>query len=656
MKPRGKLTALIGLTAAAASMLALTMTAAPALAKPAGPAGPAASPACAASQLTMTVPKAIAGDPAEGMGKLAWNILLRNNSRAGCSLTGWPALSVAAAGKPVAITSQKVSFTNLVQVPARSVALPAGQQAVVTVQTTNNTVGCRSRWALTLRLPGRAGAVTAAQPASFFGPCAGGLLRLSPFYPRSALTKAIKALQVSQSPSVYRTTTAKTPAACSAQRMRLAANYGSAAQGGSVAVLRLTGRGSGTCALAGQWPVVTLHSPDGTSQIAKALAVLPSGVTRSSMTAYGQASSMKTDLTLSSGTSASIALVTQTAGTGACHVATTATVYPGLTSTGNGLTVHLTRPVTFCGLPRVLAYLAGKPSAGSLMEAAQELSTGRERPDGDSPTGFWYGSDSNAPVPTSSSGGVYLMPHSPTGGAYGGYVGELGGYDIWQNCVSNGPNWNATGYNDAQSNLNNHKDGVGSGGYWMMAGPGRELGGFTTSATNATNWGTSQAQRAVSDAMDHTLGFPYIFMDIEAVDAHGWNEGFSGVCSGTETASSISSALDRDTFNGFWNYVENSSPYLASVYEAGGSGPNAWNAVFGSGQTLGNTAEWTYVNETSSISTFPTGWSVGGTSPVWYASAPAKCQMLWQWSGGNGQTSGFGDFDQIDGNRDFVCV
>jgi hypothetical protein len=47
---------------------------------------------------------------------------------------------------------------------------------------------------------------------------------------------------------------------------------------------------------------------------------------------------------------------------------------------------------------------------------------------------------------------------------------------------------------------------------------------------------------------------------------------------------------------------------------------------------------------------------VSGTTAVWFASAPSQCQMMWQWSGGNGQRNGIGDFDQIDANRNFVCV
>jgi hypothetical protein len=649
-KLRRKATVLLSFTAAAASMLALTMNAMPALAKPSA-AG--SQPACAASQLSMTVPTSIAGDPANGMGSVAWNIMLSNTSQAPCSLSGWAGVSITAAGQPVAIASQDVQFSNLAQVRPQPIVLTAGQQAVITVQAGDSNPGCRTPWGLTLRLPGQAGALTASQPAGSVGPCGGGTLRLSPFYPRSALATDISELQVAQSPSPYQTTNAPAPASCTAQRMQVTASYGSAVDGAMVDVLHLASRGFGACTLPGEWPTVTLHSADGATQIAKALPGLPSGLTRSPLVAYEGTNPTQTDLTLNSGNPASIALVAQTTGA-TCHVATTATIYPGLTDAGAGLTIALARPMTFCGLPRVLSFLAGQPAAGSLTVAAHALVSG-VTPDGDGPSGFWYGSDSNSPVPTSSSGGVYLMPHSPGGGDYGGYVGELGGYDLWKNCVSGGPNWNQTGYNDAQSNFTNHSVGVGAGGYWMMAGPGREPGGFTTAAADATNWGTSQAERAVSD-VGQPVSFPYIFMDIEAADPHGWNKGFSGTCAATETASSISTALDVDTFNGFWNYVEGHSPYLPAVYEAGGSGGSSWSGIFGSSKPLTDTLEWTYTNETSSISTFPTGWSVNGTAPAWYASAPSSCQVMWQWSGGNGQINSVGgDFDQIDGNRTFAC-
>jgi hypothetical protein len=653
MKIRHKLSVPLAVVAAAASVLALTMTTGSALAKSSA-ASPRNYRACAASQLRMTVPKAIAGDPTDGMGTLAWNILLRNTSTAGCSLSGWPRLSVTAAAKPVAVSSKDVSFSNLAPVRQQVIALAAGQQAVVTVQASNNTLGCEAGWELTLTLPGGAGSLSGKQPAEFFGPCGGGLLQLTPFYARSSLARAITKLHVAQSPSPYRTSKAPIPAPCTAQRMRVATSYGSASHGGLVAVIRLASRGSGTCVLAGGWPTIVLHGANGASQIAKALPGLPKGVTRSSLVAYRRSNTVRTELPLSRGGSTSIALVTQTSGSGTCHVATTATIYPGLTDAGAGLTVKLAHPVTFCGLPRVLSFLAGRPTVSNLMAAAQALGSGTMVPAGDGPTGFWYGTDSNSPVPYSSSGGVYLMPDSPTGGNYGGYIGELGAWNVWKGCTS-GVNWNQTGYLDAQSNYTNHGVGVGAGVYYQMAGPGREPGGYSDSASSAMSWGTSQAENAVAD-FQQAVSFPYVFMDIEAADPWGWNEGFSGVCSGTSTAGSIPYAIDRDAFNGFWDYIEDDSPYLPAVYEAGGGGGSSWDGIFTSSETLGNTLEWTYVNETSSLSTFPTGWAVHGVGPVWYASAPSKCEMVWQWSGGNGQTNGIGDFDQIDANLDFNCV
>jgi hypothetical protein len=236
-------------------------------------------------------------------------------------------------------------------------------------------------------------------------------------------------------------------------------------------------------------------------------------------------------------------------------------------------------------------------------------------------------------------------------------VGEIGSYENTEGCTLGGLNWNQTAYNDAQSNLTAHNVGVGAAGYYMLGGPGREPGGFTTTKADATNWGKLQAQEAVL-RITQTLGLPVVFMDIQDADPHGWNEAFSAVCplDGVEIANTIASSLDRLTFNGFWDYINNNTVYFPAVYAAGGSVGSSWNNIFGSSQTLGNTLEWTYVNETSSLATFPAGWAVGSTHPVWYASAPAKCELMWQWSGGDGVNNGVGDFDQIDANNAIACA
>ena len=648
---RPRITALTGLAGTAAAVAALCVApAGTALAAPAGPG------ACSAAGLSMSVPSRGADGPAGGMGKLAWNILLRNTGHATCSVTGWPRLQVrGAGGQAVKLTVRDVSFGSLGPVREQRVLLGRGEQAVVTVVGSDGTRGCTTQWSLGLALPGAAGSLGLAQPAAFFGPCSGGTLYVSPLYPLATLTRAISALRVSASPPVYRVSPRPEPAPCTAARMRVAASYGSSVRQRSVQILRLVSRRAASCELPGHWPTVTLRESGGTSQVAKALVTtLPRGVARSDLIAYRAAGSLHTDLTLRPGTSASVALVThaRAGGTGACRQARSATIYPTASATGAGLTVAFAKPVTFCGLPRVLAFLAGQPSAAALAASG----TGGVHTNGDSPAGFWYGSDSGAPAPYSSSGGVYLMPYSPTGGAYGGYIGEIGDYSHWQGCNSNILNWNQTAYNDAQSNFNSHHVGVGAAGYWMMAGPGRESGYSSTNGTEAYNWGQAQAQRVVSTDLGQALGFPYVVMDIEDVYNHGWNEAWNGPCGGTVVAGSVPASIDRDTFNGFWDYIEHDSAYFPSVYDAGGGGSNAWSAVFGS-QTLGNTMEWTYVNETSSISTFPTGWNVAGTTPVWFASAPSQCQMLWQWSGGNGQLNHVrGDFDQIDGNLDTSCL
>ena len=54
---------------------------------------------------------------------------------------------------------------------------------------------------------------------------------------------------------------------------------------------------------------------------------------------------------------------------------------------------------------------------------------------------------------------------------------------------------------------------------------------------------------------------------------------------------------------------------------------------------------------------FPWGFSNSHENAYWLASSPDACHMVWQWAGGNGTSDGgYGDFDQIDGNRWFSCA
>ena len=101
------------------------------------------------------MPDAIAGDPDEGMGKRAWNIVFRNITKTTCSLHGWPQIVVrTTAGKTVDTTVSKVNYSNLAVVPDTEIVLPAGQSAIVTAQSATAAGRCVTRWTLGLTLPG----------------------------------------------------------------------------------------------------------------------------------------------------------------------------------------------------------------------------------------------------------------------------------------------------------------------------------------------------------------------------------------------------------------------------------------------------------------------------------------------------------------------
>jgi hypothetical protein len=70
----------------------------------------------------------------------------------------------------------------------------------------------------------------------------------------------------------------------------------------------------------------------------------------------------------------------------------------------------------------VLLLAAGAATATIGASPARAVTTAQLRPDGDSPPGFWYGSDS-WPVPVTGSA-PYSEPS--IGGAYGGYIGITG--------------------------------------------------------------------------------------------------------------------------------------------------------------------------------------------------------------------------------------
>jgi len=464
------------------------------------------------------------------------------------------------------------------------------------------------------------------------------------------------------------------PAACVAGQLRVRVPAaGSGRDGASITLRVSTSRRA--CAL-GDFPTVRLHLAGGASPVAKQFGYVPAS--RAGMRAlivYAHRDAVRPVLVLRPGRWVRVVLVAPTVRGAACRPARSATVYPGAVALGAGKTVALPRPVTVCGPPRALSFQPAGPVSSAVRLAARALASvepGRTHPKipaNDSPMGFWYGSDGpggaacgSAPY-TEASHVSSSNPCATTNGHYGGYIGEVGLWDKWQPCGA-GQDFNNTSAADATVNYESYADGVGVQGYWMLGGPGRNPNYDGGSGTEATDWGQEQAVQAV-DWTSNSIYFvgdsagPYIYMDIELYSGpnsefnNGWYSQFSSVCQTGNGSGSENQTLNQDVFNGFWNYLDNNTALYPAVYNAGGtSSLYYWPNIMGS-KTLGNTAEWTWEGTNGSISTFPSGWNVsGGSSASFFASAPGKCDTLWQWSGGGGvgNTTGL-RFDQIDGNN-----
>jgi hypothetical protein len=301
----------------------------------------------------------------------------------------------------------------------------------------------------------------------------------------------------------------------------------------------------------------------------------------------------------------------------------------------------------------VALLLAGGATTASIpATTVQAATTAQIRPDGDGPTGFWYGSDS-WPVPVGGSG-PYSAPS--IGGAYGGYVGMTGSWSYWMGCHGGFLAWSATNSAQADTNYTKYGKGIGTAVYWFMGGPGVDPN-WNGSSAEASAWGARQAARALADMAGEHVTYPVVFMDVELpgvapASDNGWNDVYTSPCSGVVKHTGVAAAVDRADFNGFWNYITAHSKYKPGVYSA----PSIWTQIFGTGSaaSIGHTDEWTYEPETASLSNAPSGWCLksGGCAQFFGGvSSSSSNALMWQWSGGGGVRNAIGDFDQIDATR-----
>ena len=654
----------LALCAITATVAVVVLAAGPASARP-YPLGDRHVAQCQARDLSISVPAAIKGDPARGMGKQDWNVLFRNTSGTACSLGGWPRIAVhTAAGKTVATKVTDAQSSNLAVVPDTPITLRPGQTAVVSAITPVSGARCVTKWTLALTLPGADRPVTVGAPKGSLVPCVGGRLQLSPFYAEQTLTRDIAALSVSKVPPPFTVSTAAEPAMCRASNLRAQVTSTSSQADGSIIEIRLSNTGP-TCVLSTSWPTVQVGSVGHADRVAKIFADQAAlRAERSLLTTYQRGTQQRTALTLRHGAAVSIAVLVprmakragaKTPGP-ACQRVTSVTVYPSDVTQGAGREAAVTAPVSICAAPRILSFLPSGPGAaltiarGALhaIQAVHPAAT----PVNDT-SGFYYGTDSSAP--TACGTGPYLEPVtgdcSKTDGPYGEYIGEMGSFENWQGCTTSGLAWVQSNYNAANDNIMEYGVGLGAAGYWFAAGPGRDPH-YNGTTSEAMTWGQEQAEQALSQVSSLFFEFRYIFMDIEnngsPPDYYGWNTVWNGPCGDNNIrAEYIAPEVDYATYLGFTNYINDHSPYLAGVYSAGGTSYGSWSGIFGS-EPITTAAEWTFTSEQSQLD-FPAGFTASGASPNWFANAPAACDLAWQWSGGNGVLNNYGDYDQVNG-------
>jgi Protein of unknown function (DUF4232) len=616
---------------------------------------------CQVSDLRISVPSAIAGDPAEGMGKRAWNVVFRNIARTACSLRGWPRIAVrTTAGKTVVTKISDVTFSNLARIPDARIVLRPRQSAVVTAMSPTAPAGCVRGWTLGLTLPGADRSVTVPEPAGSFVPCTGGQLRLSPFYAEQTLTGQIKALKVSAAPPPFSPITTAEPPTCGAAALRAKVTSVVSEDGGSIIELRL-GVSGRACVLPEGWPTVRVNEAGGASQVAKIYpdtAAVRAG--KSLLTTYERGTAQHTAVTLRPGGPVSFALFAAGKQTRACRRLTSLTIYPSAAASGPARAAQLTTPVSICGSMRVLSFLP--QSGGTAMAIARRaLAAAQTDPAPSSSTGdsarFYYGTDSAAPQACGHGNGPYTEPigscGNGTAGPYGEYIGEVGSFMNWKGCTTSGLAWVQANYNMATDNVVDFSTGLGAAAYWFAAGPGRDPH-YNGTASEAMKWGKQQAQQALQDMRGVFFDFRYVFMDIEnngvPPDEDGWNTVWNGPCGNNVKDYYIPANVDYATWQGFASYIDANSPYLAGVYSAGGDYYGSWTGIFG-GEPLTNAAEWTFTNEQSELN-FPGGFADAHASPDWFANAPTACHLMWQWSGGDGVLNGYGDFDEAETAND----
>ncbi|MHB1928759.1 MAG: hypothetical protein ACYDEN_03820 [Acidimicrobiales bacterium] len=238
------------------------------------------------------------------------------------------------------------------------------------------------------------------------------------------------------------------------------------------------------------------------------------------------------------------------------------------------------------------------------------------------------------------------------GGTFGGYTAEVGTWTNETGCTS-GREVNPTDVTDANANstkLDGTQNPTGTALYFYGAGPGAYSGynpnaSLSTQENEANQWGIDQAHYVIGQysTLGPTVRDYLIFMDIENPGTgmyNGWDEETDS-CGRRTGTTAIPYAVDRWTFNGFYNTIANSvTPFVAGVY----SSQSYWNYTFGTGNSgsLSDVAETASEADSGVVTPGPQSWCQSGYGCAeWFGGTNRP--FAWQWAVVNG---GADDYDQ----------
>jgi hypothetical protein len=290
----------------------------------------------------------------------------------------------------------------------------------------------------------------------------------------------------------------------------------------------------------------------------------------------------------------------------------------------------------FAGVAMAVVVLVG----GTMAVAPGSASASPDRP-----SGYYFGSDSNGP----RADGSYPYSEPGIGGHYASYGGEIGTWTNWRHCTT-GEALNMTDVDAVNADESADPSIPGLSFYWFMAGPGADPD-YDATTSEAYDWGRAQAERVESDYLHmesegirtETHYVPMMYMDIEggaeAEHANGWNE-IVDYCGRILSSTVIPVAVDRATFNGFYNYIHLDTIFHPGVY----SSPYFWDQTFGTGSAsrIPDTYEWTPESSTSATTPAPVGFTQGSRSAQWFGGISPEREAGWQW------TENGGDWDQMN--------